>query len=295
MSQLSAPPRLDTLARIETPENVVLTFRLAGPWSRASAYLFDALVRAGIILVIGWIATALDFADFESFSAGMMLVVVFLLEWCYPWFFEAFTGGRTPGKKVAGIRVVRSGGYPVGFYDCMVRNILRAADVLPVGYAVGFLSIAVTRRMQRIGDLAADTIVVLDRRPRLRGKLPDLKRVEPLPPRALQAGYRPTERTLHLLEAFFRRVYRLHPARADEIATVLAKPLSHRLDLDDDPDVHGSTATKFLMRVLATFSDDVQADRDSEESLEDLAELPPVDDPIAGPKGGGTSAGEAQS
>ena len=80
--------------------------------------------------------------------------------------FEVLAGGRTPGKRWNGLRVVRTGGQPVGFVSSTIRNLLRVVDLLPGFYLVGIVSILVTKRNQRVGDLAAGTIVA--RAPRRR-------------------------------------------------------------------------------------------------------------------------------
>jgi hypothetical protein len=71
--------------------------------------------------------------------------------------------GRTPGKRLNGMRVVRSGGEPVGFLTSAIRNVLRVVDFLPFAYVIGAASILATRQNQRLGDMAAGTLVVRDR------------------------------------------------------------------------------------------------------------------------------------
>jgi hypothetical protein len=78
--------------------------------------------------------------------------------------FETLRGGRTPGKSIGGLRVVRSSGRPVDLTASMIRNVLRLVDGMPLGYLPTIVSIAVTERNQRLGDLAADTVVIRDRR-----------------------------------------------------------------------------------------------------------------------------------
>jgi hypothetical protein len=79
--------------------------------------------------------------------------------------FETLASGRTPGKRAAGLRVVRLGGEPVGFMGSAVRNLLRLIDMQPgILYAVGAVTILFSRRNQRLGDLAAGTLVVRERR-----------------------------------------------------------------------------------------------------------------------------------
>lgn len=77
-----------------------------------------------------------------------------------PTVFDAFAGGRTPGRRVAGLRLVDTDGGTVGFLPAVVRNILRIVDFLPSFYTVGVIAIFVSDRNQRLGDLAAGTLVV---------------------------------------------------------------------------------------------------------------------------------------
>ncbi len=77
--------------------------------------------------------------------------------------FEAFWNGRTPGKRIARIRVIQRSGRAIGLFESMARNFIRYIDQIPFFYAVGAIAIFVTRDHQRLGDLAAGTLVVRDR------------------------------------------------------------------------------------------------------------------------------------
>ena len=95
----------------------------------------------------------------------MFAIIFFLVFFGYDVLFEVRSRGRTPGKRWTGLRVVRTGGQPVTFVPSCVRNVMRLVDILPVPplYAVGMLSIFVTGKNQRLGDLAAGTLVVRER------------------------------------------------------------------------------------------------------------------------------------
>ncbi len=94
----------------------------------------------------------------------MVILLVFLIFWGYHIFFETLWNGQTPGKRVAGIRVLKDGGYPISFLDSVVRNLLRPIDFLPFSYGVGAVVVLSNSRCKRIGDFAAGTIVVKERR-----------------------------------------------------------------------------------------------------------------------------------
>jgi uncharacterized RDD family membrane protein YckC len=250
----SAPVSVDTLHRVETPENISLTFRLAGVWTRMHAYCVDLLL-IGLASVV--FITGLAFFDYDAWwngmGQGLIYVLLFVIQWGYFWLFEALFDGRTFGKSVVGLRVVKIEGHPISFYDAMLRNLLRAVDVLPFAYGAGFLSIVSTRRLQRLGDIAAGTVVVRERRARFRGDPKALLDLDPIPPVEIGSSYRPPERVLTLIETLFRRRRQLHPARADEIAALIAVPLSERIDYRGEPNEPIDDPAHFLFRVLRTF------------------------------------------
>ena len=79
----------------------------------------------------------------------MLLIVAFVLEWGYYVFFETTGDGRSLGKRALSLRVVKEGGYPIGFIDSVLRNLLRGADFLPFGYVVGLFAMAGDSRFRR--------------------------------------------------------------------------------------------------------------------------------------------------
>jgi uncharacterized RDD family membrane protein YckC len=100
---------------------------------------------------------------------GVVLALVMLLDLALQilWFalFEALNRGRSPGKAMMKLQVVREGGLPITPREALVRNLLRAADLLPMSYFVGFVAMVLSPRGQRLGDLAAGTVVVRHDRP----------------------------------------------------------------------------------------------------------------------------------
>ena len=150
---------------IDTPEGVPLELTLAGLGSRfASAlidYLIEGVVLAALLIVLGY-----GFGVRPGGGAGdaVWALGFFAVFWGYNIAFEVLNSGRTPGKALNGIRVVLESGAPVAFAASAVRNVIRIIDILPGTYLVGVVSILVTRRNQRLGDLAAGTLVVRERR-----------------------------------------------------------------------------------------------------------------------------------
>lgn len=158
---------------LATPEGVELDVALAGLGSRFAAAFLDGLIQMALIYGVGLIGgfagvVALGPITGEEGVAlvaiALWLIWVFLVLFGYDILFETLGRGRTIGKRALGIRVVRIGGGPVGFVTSAVRNLLRIIDFLPMFYGVGIVSILATQRNQRVGDLAAGTLVVRDQR-----------------------------------------------------------------------------------------------------------------------------------
>lgn len=156
---------------IATPEGVDLQLTLAGLGSRFVASILDQLIRWAIILAVmvvlavGTDAGGLDRPDEGAgLAVAVFVAVLFLVQFVYDVVFETFASGRTPGKRWTGLRVVTVTGAPVGFLTSAVRNMLRLVDVLPGVYAVGMAAVLASRHNQRLGDMAAGTLVVRERR-----------------------------------------------------------------------------------------------------------------------------------
>lgn len=151
---------------IATPEGVDLELTLAGVGSRCVARLLDQLLQTAVIIALlllaVWAGGSLD-AD-DSTRGGLVLAVLFValfaVQFGYDVLFETLASGRTPGKRWTGLRVVRADGGPVGFLASAVRNLLRLVDFLPGGYGVGIVAVLASSRNQRLGDMAAGTLVV---------------------------------------------------------------------------------------------------------------------------------------
>ncbi|MGA9063149.1 MAG: RDD family protein [Terracidiphilus sp.] len=154
---------------IETPELVAIEMPLAGIGSRFIAILVDYLIWGAaftvLILISAIILPALHFFGGVSanWALGIVFLIVFLLQWGYFALFEAFGNGRTPGKRVARIRVIHQSGRGITFVEALARNLVRFVDYLPGFYAVGVIAIFLSRRHQRLGDMVAGTLVVRDR------------------------------------------------------------------------------------------------------------------------------------
>ena len=161
----SAPPDYRQHLEIETPEHVVLDLEIAGIGSRTLAAVLDMLILGG-----GFFALTLALGILAGFGVtlgrtGILLLLLggFAVGNGYFILFEALRRGQTPGKRIAGIRVVMDTGHPVTPGAAVARNLLRIADFLPPPYLIGTLLVAFHPRGKRLGDMVAGTIVTRDR------------------------------------------------------------------------------------------------------------------------------------
>lgn len=160
--------QLDTLQAVELAEGVEIRLRMAGPMVRAGAYGIDLVIRGLVLTLVGIVAAFSGMAVGVNVSGGVMLLVWFLMDWLYPVVFEAGRRGATPGKRMVGLKVVQASGAPITLGQAVVRNFLRAVDGLPAfTYVFGLVSCLATRRFQRLGDIAAGTVVIYERVPSL--------------------------------------------------------------------------------------------------------------------------------
>lgn len=243
---------------VSSPEQVALHFPIAGPTARMLAYGLDLIVigvvELGLLLVLllstplatmlselldGWIPDDPQQVSPEG-VAGLLLVMIVLLvlaqlvvEWGYFSFFELTMGGRSPGKWLIGLRVMRDGGLPITLRESLLRNLLRVVDMLPSQYLVGLVAMVMSPEGKRLGDIVAGTVVV---------RTASAPAPRPLPPRdaAAQASFRferaqlerigPAEGTL--IRQALRRSEEFGPEQGTTIlaraAEVLVAKLGHR-------------------------------------------------------------------
>lgn len=156
--------KLDTLQTVELAEGVEIRLRIAGPLVRAGAYLIDLVIRMLVLAVLSVTSIFSGIVIGGQVAMGLFLLSWFLLDWFYPVIFEAGKRGATPGKRAAGLRVVQATGSPITIGQAIVRNFLRFIDGMPFfTYGIGLGSCLASRRFQRLGDLAAGTVVVYTR------------------------------------------------------------------------------------------------------------------------------------
>ena len=209
---------------IATPEGVELRLRLAGVGSRFAAGMIDFAIKGAVVLVVA-LVVGVSLGGVPALVAGgaglLFAMVMFDI------LFEVRAGGRTPGKRVLGLRVVLADGRPVGLRASAVRNVLRLVEGLPLSYVPAIVSILATSSNQRLGDLAAGTVVVHEARA---GKAPAAA------PAPAAAAYTETwdvsavtDRELAAVRDFLRRRDEFTPAARQAVAERLAGALSGRV------------------------------------------------------------------
>jgi uncharacterized RDD family membrane protein YckC len=158
----------DRFYTVDTPEQIELTYDVAGIGSRFLAALIDHIIISvilsfscvGVSLAADQLALGLD----ENLVLGLFGLGVYLSLCAYFIFFETVWNGQTPGKRIVGLRMVRTGGRPLGFLGSTVRNFIRLADFLPILYGLGVIVMFIDHRSRRLGDLAAGCIAVRERK-----------------------------------------------------------------------------------------------------------------------------------
>ena len=163
---------MDAALQIQTITGVDVEMRIAGPGGRSYAFVIDWHIR--VLLVLAWyILGALLLSGSLSvtegldgaLSSGFLFVVVIpsaALFFLYHPILEIVMQGRTPGKRIAGIRIVTQSGDVPGVSAILIRNVLRLVDSLPGVYVVGLTAAILTEQSVRIGDMAAGTLLVYE-------------------------------------------------------------------------------------------------------------------------------------
>lgn len=204
--------QLDTTYDISTPEGVELHLPLAGLAPRTLAWLVDGGIKL-VLLLFGVIFSGL----LGAFGSGLFYVFWFVVLWFYNVLFEVLMQGATPGKHAFGLAVMNANGTPVGWSGSIVRNLIRVVDMLPGCYTFGCVAVLLSDKFQRLGDLAAGTVVVY------RTKAVRAKPGAAAEPRPLTVPLALDEQQA-ILE-YGERASLLHPARAKELAKLLAPVL----------------------------------------------------------------------
>ncbi len=219
-------------------EKIYYSYRLSGLGSRFIGLLLDTLILGVVYLVLGGFTAAMVgvFGDMLSETLIIVLVAVvlilyFLVSFGYFIFFETLWNGQTPGKRAAGLRVVRKTGEAVTFGNVLVRNLMRIVDALPAGNAAGMIAILFSENCQRVGDMAADTVVVREKNTDEPVLIESFSVDQEMAERLRPAIHLVDERDFNLIRDFFARMSGLRPEAADTVAEKIARGLAGKLGL----------------------------------------------------------------
>jgi uncharacterized RDD family membrane protein YckC len=232
----------DSSVGVETPEGVEFVLFPAGPLIRSCAWGIDQMIQ-GVLMIA--LALVLDILGEEG-GIWFLLILIFCLDWFYHTAWELLWRGQSPGKRIMGLRVVRSGGMPVNPGSSFLRNLLRFADTFLFLYPLVLTSMTVSRGFKRLGDWVADTLVVYTSQslalPRLSAGFPKMPPVFPVP--APRTALRGEEK--RGLRMFAQRYSLLGRARADEIARPYAASLRGTENWDE-----GESPAEYLLALAA--------------------------------------------
>lgn len=257
---------LDKEVTIITPEQVQLQFHTAGIGSRAVAHILDCLILLvvnSLLLLFVVLVSRLYSGDWLPGLADYMLAITIVL-WVvlnlgYFVGTEAFMGGQTPGKRLRGLRVLQNNGQSATLLSIIIRNLFRLLDMLPTFYFLGGLSIVLSSKDKRIGDMVAGTIVVIEAR------FERMKRRKQLDKAIARKNYPDLQLDINealllevtasdwqLLQAWVERVPSMPARKLGELAAPIAQYLAKKLELElgtGDP-------SAFLVKLYGKLRDD---------------------------------------
>lgn len=259
--------------RIDTPEQIALELPLAGIGSRFLGMAIDTLLQWVLYFVVfliflgtAWAVPSIgNLTRYfkwipESFIPAVAILFIFCIYWGYFAFFEIIWRGQTPGKKVAGVRVIHTSGRPINAYEAIGRNLLRAVDGFPGVYVVGIVCMMLNDQHRRLGDFVAGTVVVHDKRGQ--EAMPDLNTMALIPRTSPYDSTFPLEDTASI-DAAGSKLAQISPEELVLIETFLQR----RFDLD--PVVRDDTA----YRIAARITTKTGLERSPNESLEHFLEV----------------------
>ena len=234
---------------IDTPEQITLELPLAGIGSRFLALAFDSLLQAAVAVVVS-IALALFAATssvFSRASGGIVAAIIILFLFCVYWgyfaLFETIWKGQTPGKRLVGIRVIKTNGRPINVYEAVGRNLLRAIDGF-LAYGVGIIVMMLNDQHRRLGDFVAGTVVVHDK------KSEELKpgwTMAPEPVQAFPEITRIEANELVLIETYLQRQHELDTIVRATTAQKILRLIESKTGAVPQP---GQTVTDFLETIV---------------------------------------------
>lgn len=262
---------------IETPERVPLEFALASIGNRFLAVAIDHFIQYLSIFLIAWMAISLGnlggpsgigdpehfFSEMPKWTLAVMIVGIFVIFASYFILFEWLWNGQTPGKRLLKLRVIREDGRPLTLWEAIARNLLRIADAIPgfvfPVYSVGLITIFLSSRDQRLGDVFAGTVVIRERTDEAPSFADTFS--NPVSDTAFSRVQKPVntdaninslnEREVEVVESFLRRRWDLTERQRLWMAWRIALPLMYKLK--PNYDVENFTYEGFLEEILHRF------------------------------------------
>jgi uncharacterized RDD family membrane protein YckC len=236
----------DEFLNIDTPENVIFGYEVVGIGSRFLAALVDTTIIIVLQVVVNLtlallLNNAFDLLSGSAWISAVFGLISFALLWGYYIFFELLWNGQSPGKRLAGLRVLRTDGTPITAAESIVRNLVRLIDFLPAFYGLGIIIMFANAQSRRLGDLAAGTLVVRDQadltleevtagaQPQHALDIPDYIVTQ-------VAGWpieRLSEADINLVEDYLQR--RADLANAPQLAEKILQRLMARMDIANEP------------------------------------------------------------
>ena len=256
---------------IDTPENVEFSYQVAGIGSRFLAALVDSAIIVVAMVVAqlslwalfstAWGATLMS--RLAGWGVAVYVLVTFAIFWGYYIVFEMAWNGQTPGKRWIGLRVIKVNGYPISLVDSTIRNLVRLVDFLPAYYGLGVITMFANAQARRLGDFAAGTVVVKERKEVTLESLrpPAAVSAPPAPAHPGELGdearripnlSRLDSAQLEVVRDYLARRYEL--SDAEDLARKLADPLASQLDYDWR--AAWPSADRFLTALIADYARD---------------------------------------
>jgi uncharacterized RDD family membrane protein YckC len=237
---------------VRTPESIAFHYELAGLGSRFLAvavdWIFQIVLAIGVLIAFGYASAGINRAlsslhlkqsQTDSVITACEIVLFFLIFFGYFIAFEAWWNGQTPGKRAIGIRVVRDGGYPIGFTESVIRNLIRVLEVALFLYGVSAISAIMSAANKRLGDFAAGTIVVRDSTFEVTNPAQWLEGdADPAPAMGVGGVSALSDDELSVVHRYLERRSQLEPEVAQQLAHRVAASLRPKLgpevaELDD--------------------------------------------------------------
>ena len=244
----------DQRLRIETPEGIAFSLPLAGPVARFLAWLFDSALVVGAATAIAKVVNMVPLLS-QDWAGALYTITFFVLLLGYSVFFEWRWNGQTPGKRLLRLRVMDAQALRLDLSQVIIRNVLRAVDMLPLLYLTGGAATLLTRRAQRLGDLAANTVVVRQQETELAG-------VEQLVARK----YNSLAEHGHLAARLRNRI-------PPDLAALAIRAIMLRDGLEPQARVALFAELAERMRSLVKFPDEVTADLTDEQYVRNAIEI----------------------